>query len=368
MRPATILIVENNSLFRDGLRARLEAAGHRILAETDGGSEAITLVKALRPDVVLLADELADISGISVCREIRAISRRTRVLIMALERADDAHTHLAALHAGAVGCVRKDILPEQWVRVVTYILNGGAIFKLEAIRRALSSGTQVGRLEFAQVTEVQDLSPDLDSRRILVVDRPSLFRSGLVTCLEDGGFHAVREASGADQAMDVLAEWPAELVIAGAELPEVNGFALTREVRVLYPDVKVLLTSWHADDESVQLRARQAGAVGCVSKHLSAQECLIVVAEVLAGRHLYPDADPHKSRYYVGPDGRTEPLTPREQDVIELIAGGLTNRQIADTLCISERTVDRHVGSILSKLGVSSRTEAAVVWVQGPRS
>lgn len=365
MQSADILIVEHRSLFRRGLRKRLGDGGHRVLAQVDSGAEALRLMEGIRPDVVMMAHDLPDADGVSVCREIRAIGYETKVLLIVLDEVDsDEDFHLTALLAGAVGCVRRTIPAERWLQAVDYVLRGGALFQMGAIRRALQQGAQIGQFNIDDVTDPTTLSAANEIYRLLVVEVPSLFRTGLVACLEGGGYHAVREASSADQAMDILVDWPAELVIAGVELPGINGFALAREIREVYPNTTVLLTGWRVEDKDVQIRACQAGAVGCVSKYLSEDEFVTIITGALSGKTFFPDHDESELGYRSLFDEAGEPLTPREEDVIELIAAGQTNKQIAETLRISERTVDKHVRSILGKLNVSSRTEAAVLWVQ----
>lgn len=369
MQSANILIVDHPSLFRTGLHKHLEGDGHRVWGLAQTGEETLALVRELQPDVVVLSNNLPDADGLSVCREIQETARETKVLLIVEDELNtDDSFHLEALYGGAVGCVPRSTPPHRWRRAIRYVLNGGAVFRMAAIQRAVTLGARLDQFQIKHVSDPGMLDSAEEERDLLIVERPSLFRKGLVAHLEDNGYHTVREASNANQAIDILVDWPADLVVSGVDLPGTNGFALTREVCAVHPSIKVLLTSWNAEDSDVQLRARQAGAVGCVSKHLSGHEYLSVIADALSGHYLFKDMDGRDDGYHQnGLDSLAEPLTPREEDVIDLISVGDTNKEIADRLCISERTVDKHVASILAKLNVSSRTEAAVKWVQASR-
>lgn len=366
METPAVLVIEADSLLRESLHDCLTTGGYRVVAQTDDSRETLRLVGMLGPDVVLLANDLPDTSGVSLCREICAVDDTVRVLLMFVEGVDDVGLHLRALLAGSVGCVSKNMLPEQWLRTMRYVLNGGAVFKAEAIRRALSAGVRMRQIDPDLVADPQGFVSAAADRRILVVEVPSLFRTGLVGCLQRGGYRAIREASDAYLALDIIRDWRVDLVIAADDLPEANGFALTREILAVQPAAQVLVMSWHAEDEMVQLWAQQAGAVGCVPKNLSSERCRRIVRQVLAGRNLF-EADDGSQTYRVPDELVLEVLTRREQEVMDLVADGQTNRQISDVLNISERTVDRHVASILDKMGAATRTEAAVRWIRGMR-
>jgi NarL family two-component system response regulator LiaR len=147
-------------------------------------------------------------------------------------------------------------------------------------------------------------------------------------------------------------------------MPDMDGATATQQIRQRCPDVHVIaLTSFH--DEDLVQRALQAGAIGYLLKNVSADQLADAIRAASAGRPtLAPEAAQVLIQSTTQPKSHGPTLTIREREVLALMVRGLTNPQIAQQLAISRSTVKFHIGSILSKLGVPSRTEAVVVAIQ----
>jgi DNA-binding NarL/FixJ family response regulator len=191
------------------------------------------------------------------------------------------------------------------------------------------------------------------AHRVLVVEDHPIFRDGVVQCLE----------------AEALARLAPDLVLMDIELPERSGVDLTREVRAARPDARVVMLTGFADADLL-FGAMQAGAVGYLLKHTAAAELLTTLRRVAAGDHvLTPElAGRFLAEFQRRQALRRAPqlaqLSPREEEVLRLLATGETNRQIAKRLFISEETVKSHVAAIFRKLEVSDRTSAAVLAVR----
>ena len=206
---------------------------------------------------------------------------------------------------------------------------------------------------------------EVDRIRVVIVDDHSVLRRGLRFFL--AGFddlELVGEASCAEEAIELCAQVRPDVVLMDMMLPDSNGADATRIIRDCRPETQVVvLTSFHEED--MVEKALQSGAIGYILKNVTANDLAKVIRQAHAGRStLAPEAteiliQATRSRS-VGPDfGFTE----REEQVLALMADGLSNAEIAGKLVVSVATVKFHVRNILSKLGVSSRTEAvSLAW------
>jgi DNA-binding NarL/FixJ family response regulator len=207
-----------------------------------------------------------------------------------------------------------------------------------------------------------------DTIGVLVVDDHEVVRRGLLAFLEgEPDIDVVGEAGGGVQALDLLASMESEgrrpdVVVMDLQMAPVDGIESTRRIRALYRDVEVVALTSFAEEERVHA-ALQAGASGYVLKDSDADE---VAAAVRAAHRGDLIIDPLVARRLMSslrevPDGQpVSNLTSRELDVLRLVAGGKPNKEIATELAISERTARTHVSRVLRKLGLSSRTQAAL--------
>jgi DNA-binding NarL/FixJ family response regulator len=200
---------------------------------------------------------------------------------------------------------------------------------------------------------------------VMVVDDHELFRGGLIGLLDQNRIEVVAEASRAGEALAMVASVQPDVVLMDLSLPDMSGIDATRQLTTDAPDMRVLVLSIMADDQHV-VEALRAGACGYVLKDAPIDQIVAGIHAALRGesvisprialrlvRRLREPAAPNLSAQVLD-------LTERELEVLELLARGIDNQQIGRTLFLSEHTVKNHVSSILVKLGVENRLQAAV--------
>jgi DNA-binding NarL/FixJ family response regulator len=203
--------------------------------------------------------------------------------------------------------------------------------------------------------------PDTRPMRVMLVEDHPLVRAAIRQALSVPGIEVVAEAWSAESALDAIREQRPDVMLIDIDLPGMNGVQLVREVAPRLPECKiVMLTASGRTDDVVS--AIRNGAAGYLTKDLPADALVRSVLGIRQGDLPMPRrlAAELVSRL-VRPSGVVEGsgLSERETEVLRLVAEGLTDREIGKALGISPRTVGRHVGSILDKLGVRNRAEAA---------
>ncbi|MEA2390051.1 MAG: hypothetical protein QOK31_160 [Solirubrobacteraceae bacterium] len=196
--------------------------------------------------------------------------------------------------------------------------------------------------------------------RVLIADDHGIVRTGIRLLLErQAGVEVVAEASDGVEAFELaLAERP-DLCILDVAMPRMTGLQAAREIRAHMPDAHVLMLSMH-DDERYLFEALKAGASGYVLKREADQDLVAAVHAVDRGEPFLTNAAERSLvRQWMdeGATGPREPLTPREEEVVKLIAEAHTNAQIAQVLHLSEKTVESHRANLLRKLGMRDRVE-----------
>jgi DNA-binding NarL/FixJ family response regulator len=196
--------------------------------------------------------------------------------------------------------------------------------------------------------------------RVLIADDHDVVRQGLRTYLEvDAELEVIGEASDGREAVIMAHRLRPDVVLMDLLMPEMDGITATRQIRQELRDVEVIALTSVLEDASV-VGAVRAGAIGYLLKDTRAQELRQAIKSAAAGQvQLSPKAAERLMREVVAPE-RTEVLSERETEVLRLLARGLANKDIARELTITEKTVKTHVSSILGKLGVQSRTQAAL--------
>jgi NarL family two-component system response regulator LiaR len=204
----------------------------------------------------------------------------------------------------------------------------------------------------------------LMSIRLLIVDDHQVVREGLKMFLAlDQELEIVGEAEDGEEAVQQARELQPDIVLMDLLMPGMDGIAATQVIRDELPEVEVLALTSVLEDQSVYA-AMRAGAIGYLLKDTRAKELCKAIKAAAAGQvQLSPKAAMRLIREVQTPES-PEPLTPREIEVLQLLAQGKSNQEISSALVIALKTVKTHVGSILSKLDVSSRTQAALYAVR----
>lgn len=203
--------------------------------------------------------------------------------------------------------------------------------------------------------------------RVLLADDHAVVRKGIREFLEeDPDIHVVGEAKDGLEAEHLIQQLEPDVVIVDLRMPKRSGIDLTAWIRRTYPQMKVLVLTAYDDDPYI-VEALNAGANGYLLKTASPEELTAAVYAVYQGQSALDPQVAQKLLHYVS--RRThpavvEPLTPREKEVLQLAAMGLTNRAIGQRLGISDRTVQGHLANIYEKLQVGSRTEAVTKALQ----
>jgi two-component system, NarL family, response regulator LiaR len=197
--------------------------------------------------------------------------------------------------------------------------------------------------------------------RVLVVDDHAVVRQGLRTFLElQGDIVVVGEAADGEQALSAVSALEPDVVLMDLVMPRLDGVGAMRELRERLPKTRVIVLTSFTDDEKL-LPAVQAGAAGYLLKNAEPAELARAVRAAHAGEAVIdPQVAARLLTSIATPVQAHDDLTPREREVLELIARGFSNKRIARELEIAEKTVKTHVGHVLAKLGVADRTQAAV--------
>jgi DNA-binding NarL/FixJ family response regulator len=214
-----------------------------------------------------------------------------------------------------------------------------------------------------------------DRIRVMIVDDHPVFRQGLRNVLAaHGDLCIIGEATDGPEAIELTQELLPDVVLMDINLPTLNGLQATSKVKSLCPEVNVIMLTAYDDEEQVY-HAIRAGASAYYAKDVTPQRLVDVIRHVNDGQYVIGDSlldEDGLGEWLLeefrrfgggvfGDEGQFfAPLSPREMEILELVIQGMSNREIAYHLGISHQTVKNHMTSILSKLGVADRTQAAV--------
>ena len=190
--------------------------------------------------------------------------------------------------------------------------------------------------------------------KLILIDDHFVVRSGLVASLElEEDMSVLAESDRGEEASALFVKHRPDVVLMDMQLPGISGVEATARLRTAHPEARVLIFSTFARDEEVSA-ALKAGALGYLQKSASRDELLRAIRSVAQGMRALPaDLEARLALRTAGPE-----ITPREREILALIAQGKANKEIGATLGIAEDTVKRHVSSILDKLQVNDRAQA----------
>lgn len=204
--------------------------------------------------------------------------------------------------------------------------------------------------------------------KVFVVDDHELVRRGLIDLINaEGDLTVVGQAGTVASALEEISQESPDVAVLDVRLPDGNGIELCREIRSRFPQIHVLMLTSFSDDEAL-LGAVLGGASGFVIKDIKNLDLLDAIRRVAKGETLIDTSTTAKLRSRLreasNPAGGIDDLTDQERRVLEFIGEGLTNRQIANSMFLAEKTVKNYVSSLLSKLGLERRTQAAALAVR----
>ncbi len=199
--------------------------------------------------------------------------------------------------------------------------------------------------------------------RIMIVDDHEVVRLGMRAAFEaEPDLTVVGEASNGAEALAKMPVFDPQLILMDVRMEKMNGIEACREIKSRNPDVHILMITSYTDDDAM-ISSILAGASGYLLKHVSRADLLRSIRLVASGHSLIDTNTAKQAMERLTQIPGSE-LTEREREVLTLVARGYTNKQIADTLFVSEKTARNHVSHILDKLGLSRRSEAAAFAVE----
>jgi DNA-binding NarL/FixJ family response regulator len=211
--------------------------------------------------------------------------------------------------------------------------------------------------------------------KVMIVDDHPLFRSGLQSALElEDDIKVIGISEDGEQALMQIKKLQPDIVLLDVNLPGINGLQVTRQIQSNYAKTSVIILTAHHDNEQV-IHALRTGAAAYCPKDVDAQTLVKTIRDVAAGYYIAEEKrmsrderdlwlerqiDESTGPYTIDAEGHYIPLSPREMEILEQVTQGLINKEIANKLGISQQTVKNHMTSILKKLNVKDRTQAAV--------
>nr|CAA6828751.1 MAG: Nitrate/nitrite response regulator protein [uncultured Thiotrichaceae bacterium] len=211
------------------------------------------------------------------------------------------------------------------------------------------------------------------NEKILLIDDHTLFRAGLEDLLKRLGIEVIDAVGSGEEGIKKVAELQPDIVLLDMRMPQMDGLMVLRQLRKNHPGLKVVMLTTSTNDNDL-LEALRAGARGYLLKDIEPDDLVMAIREIIGGKTIVaPELSSVLARFIQGEDGELQEdksanpfsaLTPREYEILTLLAEGQSNKVIARNLGISDGTVKLHVKAILRKLNVSSRITAAVMAVE----
>lgn len=197
--------------------------------------------------------------------------------------------------------------------------------------------------------------------KVIVADDHDLVREGICKLLEL--FQNIEILSEARDGLETVAqvrEYFPDLVLLDLNMPRMNGIEAIKKIKEISPEIKVLILTIHNEEEYVY-KVTEAGAEGFVQKDINPQDLENAIDRVMNGETVFPSSIEQEIEDENIEGENAEKLSDREHQVLELLAQGMSNKELAEELYISEKTVKNHVSNVLRKLSVNDRTQAVIV-------
>lgn len=200
--------------------------------------------------------------------------------------------------------------------------------------------------------------------KVMLADDHSLIREGIKQLLElDGSIEVIAQAADGNECLEILADVNPDILLLDINMPNMNGLDVLEEIKRKKSNVKVLILTVHKEVEYL-LKAVESGVDGYVLKDSSSKELKETIQKVYSGQQvIQPNLIPAMNSRLINKDNdkiKIESLTRREVEILKQIAGGRFNKEIAESLDITERTVKNHISNLFKKINVNDRTQAAV--------
>jgi DNA-binding NarL/FixJ family response regulator len=201
--------------------------------------------------------------------------------------------------------------------------------------------------------------------KVLLADDHQLLRQAVRRALEDSGMEVVAEAGDGSEAVRLATELSPDVIVMDVSMPVLDGVEATRRIHEAAPELPIVVLTMHGE-ESQRRQALEAGASGFLTKDVSMQDVVRTVHQAAGGEvALSPELASTILSELRAPDPpHQSPLTPREEEVLQLIADGLSTTEVAERLFISGKTVKNHLASIYEKLDARDRTQAVLAAVR----
>jgi len=205
----------------------------------------------------------------------------------------------------------------------------------------------------------------MKKKNIIIVDDHPLLREGLKAVIaRNKGYEVIAEAGSGNEAFKYIKRFKPEIVLVDISLPDINGIELIRKIKKRFPDIKIMVVSVHSKIDYI-VEAFKAGALGYLVKEAAATSVIEGLDTISKGDYFLDSSVSREvvkrlvnipSIKKIG-DSIYNSLTPREQEILKLLAEGFSNKEIAEMLCISPKTVENHRANIMNKLGLHSITD-----------
>ncbi|MCI5142999.1 MAG: DNA-binding response regulator [Candidatus Electrothrix sp. ATG1] len=204
----------------------------------------------------------------------------------------------------------------------------------------------------------------MEAYRIIIADDHSLIRQGIKAMIgQESGLEVIAEAADGRELLEILKEVCPDMVIIDISMPQVSGMEAVGEIHRLYPEIRILVLTMHSNIQYCS-HALSVGAHGYLLKDDSDTELLPAIQQVRQGKdYMSPQLAPKISREIRDPQ---KSLTKREKEVLELVVGGLTSRQIGEKLYLSPRTVDHHRSNLLKKFNMKNSVDLVNYVIKNP--